>query len=523
MEPEDRRSTRKTATDSVVVMACTLMSRLLGIVKARAIATVFGATGIADVINFTFNIPNNFRKLFAEGALSSAYVPVFTSNITRENGGIAGSSALLARMQGFQLLVSVPLVALTWVFRSQIITFLSDFSNPAHIELSSELLVYFMVFLGTISFAALYGGVLQSHGSFFTAAAAPLLFSISVILSVYLASDALGPYSMALGVVAGGLLQACATFLWLRRYGYRMTISFDFRHQAFRQVMHGWAPVTVTAVIAIVSQQVAFYFASSFSEGTVTAFSNAIIIWQAPYGIFYSAIATVFFPKMVSAFHSEDTGLLGNLVSKGMVYIGTFLIPAAIVLTVFRNETTAVLLQSGLFTLRDTMNTGAILFWFTAGMPAVAWYGFLQRLCYSTGKFSATVKVGLFVAAIDIGCTWALISRGFGPQSLSLANTISYVAGTIALWIISVRRPRLAVPVSSLVGALGRLVLANLPLVGFCLLYRLFASETWWYGGSTAVNMLKLAGIYLGAVAIVIACYRLAKIEFLSVLRKKER
>jgi putative peptidoglycan lipid II flippase len=513
----------KIGRNSVILMLCTLASRLLGIVKARAVATVFGASGIGDVINFTFNIPNNFRKLFAEGALSSAYIPAFTTLITRDEGKTTSSQALLARMQGFQLLTSVPLVVLTWVWREPIIGFLSDFSDPSHIELSGRLLVWFMVFLGTISFASLYGGVLQSHHAFFTAAIAPLVFSIVVIGSVYLLSDRLGAYSMAFGVVAGGTLQALVTFLRLRRLGYRARCSFRFNDPAFKRVMRSWAPVTITAVIAIVTQQVSYYFASTLSEGVVTSFSNAIILWQAPYGIFQSAIATVFFPAMVSAYHSGKKGELGALVSQGLVDIATFLIPAAIALAVLRNETTAVLLQSGRFTLADTMRTGSILLWFSVGMPLVAWYAFLQRSCYSTGRFYSTVLVGLVVSLLDIVLTYLGIAYGLEGEAMSIANTIAHAGGLAILSAIVLRIDHIAFDMRRFSLAIARLLAANLPLLVSGVLYVRFSSRLWWRQGSTWTNALVIAGLYLAAMLITAASYRIADVDFLRVLRKKAR
>jgi putative peptidoglycan lipid II flippase len=517
------KDSSKHSSDSLIIMLCTLASRLLGILKARAIAMVFGATGVADVINFTFNIPNNFRKLFAEGALSTAYIPVFSSSIAEEGGGIVKSGALLARMQAFQLVVSIPLVLLTWIWRIDIIRFLSDFTDSGHIILSGNLLVYFMVFLGTISFAALYGGLLQSHGSFFLAAAAPLIFSISVIASVYGLSRYIGAYSMAFGVVFGGSVQALVTFLGLKRFGYRFTLSFDFTSSDFHRVMHTWAPVTITAVIAIITQQVSFYFASTLEEGTVTAFSNAIIIWQAPYGIFYNAIATVFFPAMVRAFATGKGKELDQLVHKGLLDIATLLVPAAILLTTLRFETTAVLLQSGRFLLSDTVNTGGVLLWFTVGMPVVAWYGFLQRVCYSTNHFKSTLVVGIIVSIVDIAIMFFGIRMGYGAASLSLANTVSFAIGTVVLWVVSRAKAKVEIGIGKLVVNLIRLLIANIPLITLAIIYLRYFNASWWTDGSNIGNLLILVGLYVAAMGITIVSYRLAGIEFIQVLFRRRR
>ncbi len=523
MESKTDVTGQKAAKNSVVIMLCTLTSRILGVIKARAIATVFGATGVADVINFTFNIPNNFRKLFAEGAMSSAYIPVFTALITKEQGGITQSKALLARMQAFQLSISLFLVLLTWLWREPLIRFLSDFSSVAHIQLSSQLLVYFMVFLGTISFSALYGGVLQSHGSFFAAAAAPLLFSVTVIASIYFTHTQLGAFSMALGVVLGGSLQALVTWLRLRRFGYRLEFSLHFSSPDFKRVMRSWAPVTFTALSAILAQQVAFYFASSLFEGSVTAFTNAIIIWQAPYGIFYAAISTVFFPAMVVAFYRREKQVLGSLVSKGLIYIATFLLPAAITLTVLRNETTAVLLQGGLFTLKNSLETGSVLFYFALGMPIVAWYSFLQRVCFSTGKFRLALIFSLIVAGVDIICMWSGVRLGLGARSLSLANTVAFSIGALCLWFVLLQTKVFSIQHKQLFLDLIKLILVNLPLVLLGWIYVRYSSPIWWHGGSTMRNAGILGGLYGIAIGVTLLMYHVTGIDFMRVFLRKER
>jgi len=515
-ESTDRRATR----NSLLVMLCTLTSRLLGILKARVIATVFGATGIADVINFTFNIPNNFRKLFAEGALSNAFIPVFAASIAQDQGRAESSSQLLKRMQGFQFLVSVPLVAFTWLFRLDIIHFLSDFQDAGQISLSANLLVYFMLFLFTISVSTLYGSVLQCHGSFFIAAAAPLLFSFSVISSVLFLSNSLGAYSMAVGVVFGGGLQAFTTFLRLRKFGYVFQISFDFSYLPFRKVMRSWFSATLAALVLIVGQQVAFYFASTLPAGSVTAFSNSIILWQAPYGIFFSAISTVFFPAMVLAYHQQNVNRLGKLISQGMLYLATFLIPSALILIFLRKETIAVLLQSGKFTLADTLVTAEVLVWYLIGMLFAAWYFFLQRYYYSVGKFSIVLVVSILVTSIDIFATWYLLTLGFGIASLSLANSISVCLGLVVLYCHGLL-PMNGFPHLRLHSQLSKIIIANLPLALALIGYSRLHLE-WWTTGSSWRNLVFLTGLCCAAVILVMISYLLFKVEFLNLIRRKK-
>lgn len=509
------------ARSSVTIMVCTLLSRLLGIVKARAISSVFGASGTADVINFTFNIPNSFRKLFAEGALTSAYIPVFAGKIEDDPEKLTESRRLMAVLIGFQLLLFLPLVVVTWFCAPQIVSFLSDFSDPSQIRLSAGLLGWFMIFLATISVGSIFNGMLQCHGSFFTAAAAPLLFSFFVIFSVLYTSRYIGAYSMALGTVVGGVLQSGCSYLRLRKYGYRLKVSFDFKSPAFKKVMEGWWPVTITALVAVVSQQVAFYFASSLPEGSITAFNNAIIFWQTPYGIFFTAISTVFFPLMSRYYHKGDLVALSDSIGRGLQYLATFLIPSAILLIALRTESVSTLLQTGRFTVADTLLTSDILLWYLLGMLFVAWYGYLQRYCYSTGRYVSTLSVSIVVAVIDIALTWFLIEKGFGIIALPIANSISYVVGFIILYVMAVS-PLREFSHLKLSLSVGKILLANLPLAVACLGYRSLGLS-WWQNGSTLMNLLRLAGLFIVAMAIVLVSYLVCKVEFLSMLFRRHK
>lgn len=509
------------AGSSVMIMVCTLLSRLLGIVKARAISSVFGASGTADVINFTFNIPNSFRKLFAEGALTSAYIPVFAAKIEDDPVQLRESRKLMATLIGFQLLLFIPLVVVTWFCASHIVSFLSDFSDPSQIRLSAGLLGWFMIFLATISVGSIFNGMLQCHGSFFTAAAAPLLFSLSVICSVLYASRYIGAYSMALGTVVGGVLQAGCSYVRLRKFGYRLRISFDFTFSAFRKVLEGWWPVTITALVAVVSQQVAFYFASSLPEGSITAFNNAIIFWQTPYGIFFTAISTVFFPLMSRYYHAGDRQALADSINRGLQYLATFLVPSAILLIALRNEAVSAVLQTGRFTVGDTLLTADVLLWYLVGMLFVAWYGYLQRYCYSIGRYVSTLTVSIIVAVMDIAVTWLLIAKGVGIVALPIANSLSYVIGFLVLYEMSVLRLR-EFSHAKLLLSIGKLLLANIPLVMACYGYKSLGM-TWWQTGSTLVNLLRLAGLLVAAMLIVLASYLLCRIEFMSVLLRRRK
>ena len=176
-EPGLGRSTAST----VVVMACTMASRLLGFVRIALIAGIFGAGGKADILNLTFAVPNNLRKLLAEGALSSAFIPVLSESLVRDPSGATGRRTV-RNITAIQLIVLIPLIGLAVVFaRPLIARVLTELTDPAQVLLAAKLLRYFIVYLLLISIAAVLMAVLNTHGHFFVPAATPLLFSLCVI------------------------------------------------------------------------------------------------------------------------------------------------------------------------------------------------------------------------------------------------------------------------------------------------------------------------------------------------------
>lgn len=152
---------------TMVVMLCTFVSRILGFVRTAVITAVFGAGGKADVINATFAVPNNLRKLLAEGALSSAFIPVLSETIVNEDAKRSRSSLLVRTLITFQLLILIPFTILAIIFAEPLVRHVvTQFKDPAQIALSIDLFRYFIVYLLLISISSVLMGLLNSHDRF---------------------------------------------------------------------------------------------------------------------------------------------------------------------------------------------------------------------------------------------------------------------------------------------------------------------------------------------------------------------
>lgn len=499
-------------------MVCTMLSRLLGIVKARVLGAVFGATTVADVINFTFNIPNNFRKLFAEGVMNSALVPAFSSMLGTQDKPKA--LRLFSVLCTIQTLLLLPLVVLTYLFGPQIIDYLSDF-DAQQVQLGGKLLPYFMLYLLAISLASTFTGVLQSHLSFLQAYLSPLLFSLCVIFGVLYLTPHLGAMSMAYSVLVGGILQGSYSYFAVRKFGYRLKPALKGQGAPVGAVMKAWALVSFGMGVQIITQLVSYWFASRLSEGSVTAFSNSLIFYQTPFGIFFSAVSAVSLPLMTESYKSKQFEQVRLFARGSLVGLAAFMLPSSIILFFLSNESISTVLQTGRYTLEDALLTARVLRPYLIFLTLSAWHSQCLRIGYSAGMHTLMTRVVVLQNVLDILFMWVLLALGLDIVALPIANGISITLSTVLLlWYLR----DVYAPLKDRLFAKGtlRVVLANLPLLAFGLIYMMI-KPTWYQEGSTLKSLAILACLGSIGVAILLASYKVAGLPLLSLLRPSKK
>ena len=494
--------------NTLVMMSATLVSRLLGILKSRVISIFFGAGTVADAINFAYNIPNNFRKLFAEGSLSSSYLPVFSESCNDDER----TARLYRQLVSFLSIVFAVLFVFTLLCCEQIVLFLSDFDQDESIHIAASLLPFFTIFLFFISLSILVSSVLQTRRRFLASSIAPIFYTLSILVCVPIFGERIGHYAMALGVLAGSLAQFAVTWIAFRRLGIRFRFDFKFSSPDFKAVMARWLPSSISSLVAIAAQSATLYLASSLSEGSVSAFSYAIIFYQAPYGIFFSSISGVYFPLLASAHDEKERAMV---LSKAIGYLYTFLLPSAIVLFALSRECVATLLQKGAFTLEDTLVTASVLRWYLVAMVPMSMEAMLQRYLYSRNMYYRSLAASLVISALDIGATIFLIAQGFGVESLPMASVISSCAGTAILFLFVEDFPW-----GRMARSMARTTLACIPAFAMCLSYIAWNPQRY-AAGSTLSNLLYTVSAGLVFMACVVVMYLICHVDFISQLRRK--
>lgn len=383
-----------------LIGVATLSSRVLGFLRDMVLARLFGATPAADAFFVAYRIPNLLRELFAEGSMSSAFVPVFTESRTQRGDRDAWELAsavfttLLTILTGLTLLGILAAPAIVWLLAPG---FHADPNRLAMTTLLTQIMFPYLLF---ISLAALAMGVLNSVRAFAAPAFSPVLFNVCTIaaalfLSPLLAEPILG---VAIGIVLGGAAQFLMQLPSLRRRGFLFGWSFEPGHPGVRRIGRLLVPsllgMSVTQVNVTVSTILASFFA-----GAPTYLFYGMRLVQFPLGIFGVALATAILPTMSQQAARGQLDELRDTLGFGLRMILFIILPAMTGLMLLRVPIVHLFFEHGTFTAADTAATATALLCYTVGLWAFAGVRIIVAAFYSlqdttTPALAAVAGVG---------------------------------------------------------------------------------------------------------------------------------
>jgi putative peptidoglycan lipid II flippase len=516
VQPAGRQSTVTT----VIVMVCTAGSRLFGYVRQALFNYYFGGSGAADAINAVFNIPNNLRKLFAEGAFSSAFIPVLSTTLTEDPSG-ARPRELVRTLVALQILVLLPLVALSLAFPRLIVTGLLTFSDPAKVAVGIQLMRWMFNYILFVSLSALVMAVLNSHGKFTVPALSPLMFTLATVLSLLFFHGRLGVLAMGVGVFVGGILQLACQLPALRRLGYRMLPSFRLDNPDLVKTAKLWLPYLASASIVTINQFFAQFFASGLEDGSVSAITNSVMFLQIPIGIFTTSVATVTFPAMSRQAAQGDARALRETVSYGIQFLLVLLVPSSVLLCLFGKEIIAAAVQRGRFTPDATLMAARALTGYALGLVSMGIYTFLQKLFNSYKSFVVPLLSAGIIAVLDIILSLILKETALRVSGLAYANSIAFTAGMILLVFLARRRlGRLGA--RHILATLGKSVLGSVPMAVLLVIFLKWQPDLWVRGGSLRATAL-IASVAAACVGLTVLMYLVLRVPYLTDLVRRQR
>ena len=431
-----------------VVSLAVFMSRIIGLVRESVMARLFGAGMTYDAFMLGFRIPNLTRDLFAEGALSSAFVPIFTEYLTTRSKQEAGR---LVNLVGTALTVIVGAVcAAGIVFAPALVHLLAPgyAADPEKLQLAVTMTRVMFPFLLLVALAALVMGVLNANNKFGVPALASTFFNLGSVGFGIALGVFFGPSlhltrieGMAIGVVLGGALQLGWQIPSLYRLGYRLRPTFHWSDPGMVRILRLMVPAILGNAAVQINVMVNTNFASTIHDpitglnGPVSWLSYAFRFMQLPLGLFGVAMASATLPSIS---RSAAAGRLDEFRqtlshSLGMVFLLT--LPSSIGLVVLGKPIIGAIYQSGRFHLYDTEQTARALSCYAIGLTGYAAIKILSPAFYALGDARTPMLVSLASILVNYAAASTMIRlAGLGHAGLALSTSAVALFGFLILF-----------------------------------------------------------------------------------------
>jgi putative peptidoglycan lipid II flippase len=518
----------------------TMASRVLGVVRDAALAFALGTSLPMDAFSVAFLIPNLFRRLFSEGALSAAFLPVFTSLDEQGNRQAAQQLANLA----ITLLVAI-LAALVLVGEGIILAWRALGDPSPRLGLTLGLTAVMLPFAIGICLVGLLQAILNVRGHFATPAAAPLILNILVIVAAVLVAPLAGDskvarvYVVAASVLAASVAMVAVQVPLLRRHGIHYRPAWDLASPHLRQVMALMLPMMlglgVVQLNVLMDRVIALGLSGStgadgravtefhalgrtiaypMRQGAASVMYYAQHLYQLPMGVFVVAIGTAIFPALSRHAHHGDHRGLSETLNRGL-RVATFIaLPCTVGLMLVAEPLVRVMFERGRFSPDDTPRVALLTCVYTTGLVAYAALHLVTRAFFALKETRLPVKISAAAAGLNLVLNLVLIWP-FGVQGLALATVIAAAAQVLAL-VLLLRRRIGRLGLRRYVAGLLRTAVATGVMAAAAWAAMRAAAWTGWESDSTRQAVVTVAAAVVAGAAAFVAAARTMRMSELS-------
>ncbi len=418
-----------------IIALLTMVSRVMGLVRDMVFAHYFGAGPVMAAFRVAFLIPNLSRRIFGEGALSAALVPVVTR--ARQSDGDEAARELAGAVLAWQSIILGAIMLAAEI----VLSIVHAWAPSAVLELTRLLLPYMVL----ICAAAAAGGVLNSCGRFGMPALAPVMLNVAIIAAAVGGARLGGLDGLPLmrvvcaAVLISGVAQFGIQWIGLRRVGFVPRLNLGWKQRGVDRVVRFMGPMVLGLSAVQLSTLLDHLMAISLivdEEGRrvgPAVLGYAQQLYQLPLGVFGVALATAVFPRMAALGANEDRAGLAATVSEGVRLASFVAIPAAAGLVIVAYPLVQALLERGAFEARDSIRVSGTVICYAVGLPAYFANHVLVRAFYAQGDNRTPVRIVGGMVALNFALGLALVLSPLQERGLALATAISAFGQTALL------------------------------------------------------------------------------------------
>ena len=419
------------ARAAFTVLIINLISRLLGFVRDAVIAREFGASGATDAYLVAYTLPYSLQAILGMAFLT-VMVPVVTGYFLRGEEE-EGWKVVSSMINGTALVLGV-ITVLGIIFAPQLIRIMAPGFSQEKVELTAYLSRIMFPSIVFMAIGMLLTGVLNAGKIFAVPAFAPAFANIIVILTVILLGAQYRIEGLAMGTLAGFVGFLLIQIPSLAKIKFRYYFKFDYKHPVVGKLALAVVPVSLSIAVNQILLALNRFFASSLSEGSITALDFADRLMNLPLGIFVAAVSTAIFPVLAEEASRKEEGVFAQTVTRGLGAVTVAMLPAAMGLIVLSTPVIQLLFQRGAFDYEATRLTAIALSYFSLGLWPIGANTILTKAFYALGDLKTPLLYGGVSIGVNIGLSFLLLPV-LGHGGLALANSLAAVANMILLFV----------------------------------------------------------------------------------------
>lgn len=457
-----------------IVASATVLSRVLGLVRETATMAVFGASALSSAFVSAFTLPNLFRRLLGEGALTAAFVPALTAELEERQRD--GAYRLVSKVASWLLVVTFVLVAGAMLLFANADTLLHRMEGlgmaagtAERLLLGADLAVILFPYMMFVCLAAAFSAACQVFGRFTEPALSPVWLNLAILMALGLGAwwawdDAARMSLLCVGVLAGGFLQMAVPAATLWQEGWRP--GLDLRPDArVREIVRLMGPTVIGSAIYLVNIAMSRLIGLSLNDSAATVLNLSTRVMELPIGVFTAAIATVVFPLIARPAARGEWASFAADYHKGLRLVTIINVPAAAGLALLSEPVTRLLFERGRFTSEDTVLMTPILAIYALGLPFLSFATLSLRGFYALKDTATPVRAASLSFLANLVLSLALMPW-LSTAGLAWAGTLAVVVQVVYLQT-HLRRKRPALSLAPLIPNLGKIVAATVLMSGF--------------------------------------------------------
>jgi len=494
----DARTERLNTKAAGIIGLAVMCSRLLGLAREQIFAALFGGGAAMDAFTAAFRIPNLLRDLFAEGALSAAFVTTFSKTIAR--GGDAAAWRLANKVATLTALLLGVLCIAGMIFADQLVATLAPGFDPQKAALTALLTRIMFPFILLVSLAALVMGMLNARSVFGMPAMASSFFNIGSIVGGVSLGFWIDPHfgsraliGLGVATLLGGALQLAVQLPSLARIGYRFQPDFHWRDAGVKAILLLMGPSVIAASTTQFNVLINSMFASTLGDGAIFWLSIAFRLMQLPLGLFGVALGTVTLPLLSRLVVAGQMTAFRSELARAMRLAFLLTIPSTIGLMMLAEPIMSVLYQHGKFTAYEAAQAGGALRFYAIGLAGYAALKILVNAFYALDRRKTPMFVSFLAVALNLALNWVFTYRlGWGPRGLAFSTGCIATVNFLILYAL-MRRQTGGLESRRMLGMSGRLAVPAIGLAAVC------AASNHWLLADWATEALAFKVSALGA------------------------